>query len=80
MTLSSGALTYFDYSATNGTNGAPADFDSFNLSFIADAALTGDWNPEVQISAVPVPAAIWLFGSGLLGLVGVTIRRRKNTE
>jgi hypothetical protein len=24
-----------------------------------------------SVSAVPVPAAAWLFGSGLLGLVGV---------
>lgn len=29
------------------------------------------------LSAVPVPAAFWLFGSGLLGLVGFA--RRKNT-
>lgn len=28
------------------------------------------------VSAVPVPAAVWLFGSGLLGLVGVARRRR----
>ena len=27
------------------------------------------------VSAVPVPAAVWLFGSGLLGLVGVARRR-----
>lgn len=27
-------------------------------------------------SAVPVPAAVWLFGSGLLGLIGVARRRR----
>ena len=27
-------------------------------------------------SVVPVPAAVWLFGSGLLGLVGVARRRR----
>jgi hypothetical protein len=28
-----------------------------------------------QVAAVPVPAAAWLFGSGLLGLVGVARRR-----
>ena len=28
------------------------------------------------ISSVPIPAAVWLFGSGLLGLVGV-VRRKK---
>ena len=27
-----------------------------------------------QVSAVPVPAAIWLFGSGIAGLIGVTGR------
>jgi hypothetical protein len=31
---------------------------------------------SAAIGAVPVPAALWLFGSGLLGLVGVA--RRKN--
>lgn len=43
-----------------------------------------DWNldPNGQlslgsaVSAVPVPAAVWLFGSGLLGLVGVARRRQ----
>jgi hypothetical protein len=27
-------------------------------------------------SVIPIPAAVWLFGSGLLGLVGVTRRRK----
>ena len=30
---------------------------------------------EGSVSAVPVPAAVWLFGSGLLGLVGVARRK-----
>lgn len=31
---------------------------------------------QVAASAVPVPAAAWLFGSGLLGLIGVTRRKK----
>ncbi|MCR4347386.1 MAG: VPLPA-CTERM sorting domain-containing protein [Sulfuricaulis sp.] len=31
---------------------------------------------DVGASAVPVPAAVWLFGSGLLGLIGVARRKK----
>lgn len=31
---------------------------------------------EGTVSAVPVPAAAWLFGSGLVGLLGVSLRKR----
>jgi len=31
---------------------------------------------EGQVSSVPVPAAAWLFGSGLLGLLGVARRKK----
>lgn len=31
---------------------------------------------EVRVQAVPIPAAAWLFGSGLLGLAGIARRRR----
>jgi len=31
---------------------------------------------SVNVSAVPVPAAVWLFGSGLLGLAGIARSRR----
>jgi len=30
----------------------------------------------VSASAVPVPAAVWLFGSGLIGLIGVARRKK----
>jgi hypothetical protein len=39
------------------------------------AAFQGTLTP--QVSQVPIPAAAWLFGSGLLGLVGIA--RRKKT-
>lgn len=37
----------------------------------------GPFLTEVTLTLVPVPAAIWLFGSGLLGLIGMA--RRKQT-
>jgi len=30
---------------------------------------------SMSVSAVPVPAAVWLFGSGLIGLVGIARRK-----
>lgn len=32
---------------------------------------------NLEFSAVPIPAAVWLFGSGLIGLIGVA-RRKTN--
>jgi len=41
------------------------------------APVTVDVNLTVNsISAVPVPAAIWLFGSGLLGLLGMGYQKK----
>jgi hypothetical protein len=45
-----------------------------NTNLHAWAVQSGD----VGSSAVPLPAAVWLFGSGLLGLIGVV--KRKNTN
>jgi hypothetical protein len=41
------------------------------VSFAGDEPLMA----AVDVKAVPVPAAVWLFGSGLLGLVGVARRK-----
>ena len=47
-------------------------FDGTPYSEIFNITVTGTAAP-----AVPVPAAVWLFGSGLLGLVGVARRKKK---
>jgi len=30
---------------------------------------------EVSVNPIPIPAAVWLFGSGLLGLIGIARRK-----
>lgn len=39
-----------------------------------DGSSTFSWSSST-LTAVPVPAAVWLFASGLLGMVGVARRR-----
>lgn len=34
------------------------------------------WFDNVSVSAVPIPGVVWLFGSGLLGLVGIARRKK----
>jgi len=58
----SGGVT-LQLGATNGS-GTPTTMFYDNISIMAD------------VNAVPVPAAVWLFGSGLLGLVGVARRKK----
>jgi len=58
----------------DGIGGSPMDngpFVDFNANFdITSITVTS------VVSAVPVPAAVWLFGSGLIGLAGVARRRK----
>ncbi len=42
-----------------------------------DGSIDGGFELTNYVSAVPVPAAVWLFGSGLVGLIGIA--RRKKT-
>ena len=46
-------------------------------TFIDNAALPSYGGSFlVRVSAVPIPSAVWLFGSGLLGLVGMARRKK----
>ena len=35
---------------------------------------------DFTVTTVPIPATVWLFGSGLLGLVGVACRKKHGTD
>ena len=50
------------------------DFLGFPVAGAQDAETTWMW---AKATVVPVPAAVWLFGSGLIGLIGIA--RRKKT-
>jgi len=54
---------------------SPAILQSAGVAFAFDS-LTDTSSGIALTSAVPVPAAVWLMGSGLLGLIGVARRRK----
>ena len=60
--LTSATYTFFGFEATGGENIISFNDGSGNLA-------PGFTNVQLgNVSAVPVPAAVWLFASGLLGL------------
>lgn len=61
-----GALRAFDFNFEHGQVGTGSIAGMFHTFVVLDG----------NVSAVPVPAALWLFGSGLLGLVTVARRRK----
>ena len=73
------------FSATNNQNAlsgggsSPASVtDPYSLKIIATIhhTVAGVSSFDAEIRAVPVPAAAWLFGSGLLGLAGMARRSK----
>ena len=62
-----GSTYILEYSATVPLND-PSNFGGVKYVFHAEGT--------VGAAVIPVPAAVWLFGSGLLGLVGVARRRK----
>jgi hypothetical protein len=83
-------LTNDSWPATNGFAAATGlnKTDVTSITFLVDCAgnscAANDYalagiktvGPDADVSEVPLPAAAWLFGSGLIGLAGIARRRR----
>jgi hypothetical protein len=77
--VSSGGIAFLNFNAadTRSLLYQVSLYDPYGYDLATDD-YTGILDTQsYYINAVPLPAAAWLFGSGLLGLVGIT--RRKKT-
>jgi hypothetical protein len=62
----------FDPTVDVWTTAAFTGFEDLSSLTIAAATIGANLAMDnIVVTAVPVPAAIWLFGSGLLGLIGI---------
>ncbi len=60
----------------DGISGSPmidGPFRGMNVNFDIGS---GNSLTVLSVSSVPVPATVWLFGSGLIGLIGVARRKK----
>jgi hypothetical protein len=65
--------------STTAWNGMSIDWDGdgINGGKMIDGPFKGfSANFNVMINPVPIPAAVWLFGSGLIGLFGLSRRKK----
>ncbi len=72
-----GADTPFPLTGSFGFELLDADVNTISAFVDSYGAISATGSEVLPPSAVPVPAAVWLFGSGLLGLVGVARRKQK---
>jgi hypothetical protein len=69
------AIKLFGFTGNSVNNGTLQSYVLGSATLGADGTLTINGNGG-GTAPVPLPAAVWLFGSGLMGLVGVSRRRK----
>ena len=58
--------------------GDPEYVGLYNVAGSVNTSYVQTYSLILTPTTVPVPAAVWLFGSGLLGLIGVARRKRRS--
>jgi len=80
LVISDSPLIVFSFQAADNRYSfdgvLPADTYTFDVTGVSSGSIGGSYIGTVGATLVPIPAAAWLFGSALLGLVAVG--RRKN--
>jgi hypothetical protein len=67
--LTNSSFSFSGIRITTEITSMPDPFGIYELRF-------DGLNADISIASVPVPASIWLFGSGILGLVGASKRNK----
>lgn len=74
-----GEYTFYNMGLGFTVHGLDADGNAIEQDILFGATCVSQSEScaftRTVVSAVPVPAAVWLFGSGLLGLVGIARRK-----
>jgi hypothetical protein len=70
-----GAGTEGEYTIVVGDQSTGGTFDG-HYRMALEASLTARYGNVVSASAVPVPGAVWLFGSAMAGLIGFGRRKQ----
>ena len=66
-------LDFTNVLASNWGAGIVSNVLGLDLSFHSQYSVS---NWSISVSPVPVPATLWLFGTGLIGLIGFSKRRK----
>ena len=72
VNLDSDYLSHYNYDHVSNNLGFIADLDTSS----GNNSSTYVWADWQQVTVVPVPATVWLFGSGFVGLIGFARRNR----